>query len=206
MLKWDVFSKSEGVLHIIYGTTILCRPDRFGACNGEINGCVIWKLSGLHQIVDLQPLRQTTEPTPGLQFSIEDSTKNLLWYYYTPSELSTGHSSPPDDQELFVLNADHSLTCQGLVRPCGCWHSTLWELESWSTIRWVSISFVFSFSFSVCFSMSLLPPSHYSAFSGWHVNMQALNFVLLQGGTWLLWSDVVVYKWWNQWMCDMKNV
>ena len=36
-----------------------------------------------------------------------------------------------DDQDLFVVErrAFHDL-CQGLVRPCSCWHSTLWELMS----------------------------------------------------------------------------
>ena len=35
------------------------------------------KWSGLHQTVDQQPLRKTTETAPGLWFAIEDSTENI---------------------------------------------------------------------------------------------------------------------------------
>ena len=87
------------------------------------------------------------------------------------------YSCSPDDQNFVNLIMPNIHWCsRNLFVPC-----TLWEFESWPMIRWGSISFVFSLSFSSYFSMSLISHSHHSAFSGWPYYYATFKFCDIAG-------------------------
>ena len=64
----------------------------------------------------------------------------------------------PGDQDVFVVERHAFVAlCEGLIRPCTCWHSTLWDLQSLvqvpeliMNICCIATSFVLSKSYIYC--------------------------------------------------------